>query len=92
MATSSNDNTISILNYKKPFNADLGSITDYFSSVLASDGKHDRGALKNGNLLFKDHFVHSITICKQYTKRTVSAKCRAQMKKAVTYQVSFFFK
>ena len=90
MATSSNDNAISIISYKRPFNIDLGSITDYFSSVLASDGSHDRGALKNGSLLFKDHFVHSITIWKQYTKRTISAKCRAQMKKATTYQVTFF--
>jgi hypothetical protein len=92
MATSINVNTISILDYKTPFNVDLGSITDYFSSVLASDGNRDRGALKNGNLLFKDHFVHSITICKQYTKRTISAKCRAQMKKSTTYQVAFLVK
>jgi hypothetical protein len=89
MATSSDITAVSIINYKRPFNIDLGSISEYFCSVLASDGSHNRGALKNGNLLFKDHFVHSINIYKQYTKRTVSAKCRAQMKKATTYQVVF---
>ncbi len=78
---------ISIVDYKRPFNVDLGSITEYFSSVLATDGNLNRGALKNGNLLFKDHFVHTITIVRDYTKRTISAKCRAQMKKATTYQV-----
>ena len=66
----------------------MGSITEYFSSVLATDGKLDRGALKNGNLLFNDHFVHSLSVLKQCTKRTIVAKCRAQMKKATTYQVS----
>ena len=90
MATSSLTNPISIVNYRRPFNIDLGSITEYFSSVLATDGNLDRGALKNGNLLFKDHYVHSINIYKQYTKRTISAKCRAQMKKATTYQVTSF--
>lgn len=88
MSTSPSITPISIINYKRPFNIDLGSITEYFCSVLASDGNHDRGALKNGNLLFKDHFVHSINIYKQYTKRTISGKCRAQMKKATTYQVT----
>ena len=82
MATSSLPTALSIINYKRPFNIDLGSITEYFSSVLASDGNHGRGALKNENLLFKDHFVHSISIYKQYTKRMISAKCRAQMKKS----------
>ncbi|CAF1529497.1 unnamed protein product [Adineta steineri] len=66
----------------------MGSITEYFCSVLASDGSHNRGALKDGNLLFRDHYVHSINIYKQYTKRTISAKCRAQMKKSTTYQIN----
>ncbi len=87
MSTSSCD-AISIVDYKRPFNVDLGSITEYFSSVLASDGNLNRGALKNGNLLFKDHFVNTITIVRHYTKRTISAKCRAQMKKSTTYEAS----
>ena len=85
---SSPSHIISIIDYKRPFNIDIGSITEYFSSVLASDGNLNRGALKNGNLLFKNHFVHNITIDRDYTKRIVSAKCRAQMKKSITYQVS----
>ncbi|CAF2776079.1 unnamed protein product [Rotaria sp. Silwood2] len=60
---------------------DLESITDYFSTVLASNGNLDRGALKNGNLLFNDHFIYNITIARDYIKRKKSAKCRAQMKK-----------
>ena len=88
MSSSSSSDVISIVDYKKPFNVDLGSITEYFSSVLASDGNLDRGALKNGNLLFKDHFVYNITITRDYEKRTISARCRAQMKKSITYQVS----
>lgn len=83
----SSSNIVSIVNYKKPFNIDLGSITDYFSTTLASDGNLDRGALKNGNLLFKDHFVFNISITRDYIKRKISAKCRAQMKKSITYQV-----
>jgi hypothetical protein len=79
---------VSIIDYKRPFNVDLGSITEYFSSVLASDGNLDRGALRNGNLLFKDHFIHNITIVRQYVKRIISAKCRAQMKKSTIYEVS----
>jgi hypothetical protein len=90
MATSSLTNAISIVDYKRPFNIDLGSITEYFSAVLATDGNINRGALKNGNLLFKEHFIHSINVYKQYVKRTISAKCRAQMKKATTYQVNSF--
>ena len=39
-------------------------------------------------ILFKDRFVHSINIYKQYTKRTISGKCRAQLKKSTTYQVT----
>jgi hypothetical protein len=88
MSSSSSSDVISIVDYKRPFNVDLGSITEYFSSVLASDGNLDRGALKNGNILFNDHFIHAITITRHYIKRTISAKCRAQMKKAITYQVS----
>lgn len=87
MTTPSSTAPISIINYKRPFNVDLGSITEYFCTILAFDGNRDRGSLKNGNLLFKDHFVNSINIYKQYTKRTISAKCRAQMKKSTTYQV-----
>ncbi|CAF5105755.1 unnamed protein product [Rotaria magnacalcarata] len=83
----SSPNVISIVDYKKPFNIDLGSITDYFSTALASDGNLDRGALKNGNRLFKDHFVFNISITRDYMKRKISAKCRAQMKKSVTYQI-----
>jgi hypothetical protein len=91
---SSSSHIISIIDYKRPFNIDIGSITEYFSSVLASDGNLNRGALKNGNLLFKNHFIHNITIVRDYTKRTISAKCRAQMKKSINYQVSrhiYFF-
>jgi hypothetical protein len=44
--------------------------------------------LKNGNLLFKDHFIHNITVARQYVKRIILAKCRAQMKKSTTYEVS----
>lgn len=84
----SSTHIFSIVDYKKPFNIDLGSITDYFSTVLASDGSLDRGALKNGNLLFKDHFIYNISITRDYIKRNISAKCRAQMKKALTYEVS----
>jgi len=84
----SSSHVLSIVDYKKPFNIDLGSITDYFSTVLASDGNLDRGALKNGNLLFKDHFIYNITITRDYIKRKISAKCRAQMKKSVTYEVN----
>ncbi|CAF1977923.1 unnamed protein product [Rotaria magnacalcarata] len=83
----SSPNVISIVDYKKPFNIDLGSITDYFSTALASDGNLDRRALKNGNRLFKDHFVFNISITRDYMKRKISAKCRAQMKKSVTYQI-----
>ncbi|CAF4098309.1 unnamed protein product [Rotaria sp. Silwood2] len=83
----SSSNVVSIVDYKKPFNIDLGSITDYFSQVLASDGNLDRGALKNGNLLFKDHFVFNISITRDYIKRKISAKCRAQMKKSVIYEM-----
>ena len=90
MATSSLTNAISIVDYKRPFNIDLGSITEYFSAVLATDGNIDRGALRNGNILFKEHFIHSINIYKYYIKRTISAKCRAQMKKSTTYQVNSF--
>ncbi|CAF3438753.1 unnamed protein product [Rotaria sp. Silwood2] len=88
MTTSLLSNPISIVNYRRAFNIDLGSITEYFSSVLATDGNLDRGALKNGNLLFKDHFIHSINIYKHYAKRTISAKCRAQMKKSTTYNLN----
>ena len=88
MAATSSSNVISIVNYNRPFNIDLGSIVEYFSSVLATDGNLDRGTLKNGNILFKDHFIHSVGIYKQYAKRTISAKCRAQMKKSTTYQVT----
>jgi hypothetical protein len=89
MASSSSSlDFVSIIDYKRPFNIDLGSITEYFSSVLASDGSLNRGALKNGNLLFKDHYIHSITVARQYVRRTILAKCRAQMKKSTTYEVS----
>ena len=84
----SSAHVFSIVDYKKPFNIDLGSITDYFSTVLATNGSLDRGALKHGNLLFKDHFIYNITIARDYIKRKISAKCRAQMKKSVTYEVS----
>ncbi|CAF2159589.1 unnamed protein product [Rotaria magnacalcarata] len=87
MSSSSLLDVVSIIDYKRPFNVDLGSITEYFSSVLASDGNLDRGALKNGNLLFKDHFIQNINVARQYVKRTIIAKCRAQMKKATTYEV-----
>ncbi|CAF4847063.1 unnamed protein product [Rotaria sp. Silwood2] len=87
MPSSSSSNIIPIVDYKKPFNVDLGSITEYFTSVLASDGNLDRGALKNGSRLFKDHFIHNINITRDYVKRTISAKCRAQMKKSIIYQV-----
>ncbi|CAF1434443.1 unnamed protein product [Rotaria magnacalcarata] len=87
MSSSSLLDVVSIIDYKRPFNVDLGSITEYFSSVLASDGNLDRGALKNGNLLFKDHFIQNINVARQYVKRTILAKCRAQMKKATTYEV-----
>ncbi|CAF1654234.1 unnamed protein product, partial [Adineta ricciae] len=86
--SSSPSYVISIVDYKRPFNVDIGSITEYFSSVLASDGNLNRGALKNGNLLFNDHFIHNITIVRDYAKRTISAKCRAQMKKSTTYQLN----
>jgi hypothetical protein len=88
MPSSSSLDVVSIIDYKRPFNVDLGSITEYFSSVLASDGNLDRGALKNGNLLFKDHFIHNITVARQYIKRIILAKCRAQMKKSTIYEVS----
>jgi hypothetical protein len=88
MSSSSSLDFVSIIDYKRPFNVDLGSIKEYFSSVLASDGALNRGALKNGNLLFKDHFIHNITVARQYVKRIIIAKCRAQMKKATTYEVS----
>lgn len=61
---------------------------EYFTSVLASDGNLSRGALRNGNLLFADHFVHNISVARCYTKRTIAPKCRAQMKKATVYQMS----
>ena len=86
MATSSS--SLSIVDYKRPFNVDASSITEYFCSVLASDGRSDRGALRNGNLLFKNHFVHSIGVSRRFIEITITAKCRAQMKKAVTYEVS----
>ncbi|CAF3413049.1 unnamed protein product [Rotaria sp. Silwood2] len=66
MPSSSSSNIIPIVDYKKPFNVDLGSITEYFTSVLASDGNLDRGALKNGSRLFKDHFIHNINITRDY--------------------------
>ena len=87
MLFSSKLDIVSIIDYKRPFNVDLSSITEYFSSVLASDGNLDRGALKNGSLLFKDHFLQNITIAREFTKRTISAKCRAQMKKSTVYEV-----
>lgn len=80
----------SILDYRRPFNVDISSITEYFCSVLASDGSFDRGALRNGNLLFKNHFVHNITVSRRFIEITVVAKCRAQMKKALSYEVSSF--
>ena len=48
MSPSPSCDIISIVDYKRPFNVDWGSITEYFSSVLAADGNLDRGALKNG--------------------------------------------
>ncbi|CAF4519710.1 unnamed protein product, partial [Rotaria magnacalcarata] len=83
----SSSHVLSIVDYKKPFNIDLGSITDYFSTVLATNGNLDRGALKNGNLLFKDHYIYNITITRDYIKRKISAKCRAQMKNLVTNEL-----
>ena len=65
-----------------------GSITEYFSSVLAADRNLDRGTLENDNLLFKDHFVHTITIVRHYIKKTISAKCRAEKKKSTTSEVN----
>ena len=90
MASSLSPLCLSIVDYKRPFNIDVSSIKEYFCSVLASDGSLDRGALRNGNLLFKSHFVHSIAISRRYIEITITAKCRAQMKKAVTYLVSHF--
>ncbi|CAF3428204.1 unnamed protein product [Rotaria socialis] len=90
MANSSSPSFISIVDYKRPFNIDVSSITEYFCSVLASDGSLDRGALRNGNLLFKNHFVHAIAISRRFIEITVTAKCRAQMKKAGNYQVNSF--
>lgn len=58
----SSSNFVSIVDYKKLFNIDFGSIGEYFSTVLASDDNLDRRALNNGNLLFKDHFVCNICI------------------------------
>ncbi|CAF1531677.1 unnamed protein product [Didymodactylos carnosus] len=87
MASTFSSSYISIIDYKRPFNIDASSITEYFCSVLASDGSLDRGALRNGNILFKNHFVHSIYISRRYIEITITAKCRAQMKKAVTYQL-----
>ncbi|CAF3184230.1 unnamed protein product [Rotaria socialis] len=87
MANSSSPSFISIVDYKRPFNIDVSSITEYFCSVLASDGSLDRGALRNGNLLFKNHFVHAIAISRRFIEITVTAKCRAQMKKAGNYQM-----
>ncbi|CAF1621492.1 unnamed protein product [Adineta ricciae] len=83
----SSSSSMSIVDYKRPFNVDASSITEYFCSVLASDGRSDRGALRNGNLLFKNHFVHSIAVSRRFIEVTIIAKCRAQMKKAVTYEV-----
>ena len=60
--------TISIIDYKRSFNIDFGSITECFSSVLAVDRNLDRSALKSGNLLFKDHIFHTITIVLHYIK------------------------
>jgi hypothetical protein len=90
MASSSSSSFISIVDYRRPLNIDVGSVTEYFCSVLASDGSLDRGALRNGNLLFKNHFVHTIAISRRFIEITVTAKCRAQMKKAVNYNVSYF--
>ncbi|CAF1507280.1 unnamed protein product [Adineta ricciae] len=59
---SPSSNFISIVEYKRPFNIDLSSTTEYFSLALASDGNLDRGALRNGNGLFKDHYIHNINI------------------------------
>ncbi|CAF3436763.1 unnamed protein product, partial [Rotaria sp. Silwood2] len=87
MSSSSSPDFVSIIDYKRPFNVDLGSITEYFSSVLASDGALNRGALKSGSLLFKDHFIYNITVARQYIERTILAKCRAQMKKSITYEI-----
>ncbi|CAF1570217.1 unnamed protein product [Adineta steineri] len=87
MATSSSLSCISIVDYRRPFNIGASSITEYFCSVLASDGRSNREALRNGNLLFRNHFVHSITISRRYIEITITAKCRAQMKKAVIYEV-----
>jgi hypothetical protein len=55
--------------------------SEYFASVLASDRVLGRGAFKNKNNIFKDHFVHNITITRDHTERTISAKYPAQMKK-----------
>ncbi|CAF1499954.1 unnamed protein product [Rotaria sordida] len=84
----SSSHTVSIVDYKRPFNIDLGSITEYFSSVLASDGNLGRGALRHGSLLFKNHFVHNITITRDYIKRSISAQCRAEMKKSINYELN----
>lgn len=80
----------SVINYKRPFNVDVSSVTEYFCSVLACDGKLDRGALRNGNLLFKDHFLQDIAVHRRFIELTIIAKCRAQMKKSTIYQVFIF--
>ncbi len=90
MRSSSTSSSTSIIDYRRAFNVDIGSITEYFSTVLASNGQLNRGALRNGNLLFQDYFLHNIAISRQYVKLTITAKCRAQMKKSKTYEVIYF--
>jgi len=90
MTSSSTSSSTSIIDYRRAFNVDIGSITEYFSTVLASNGELNRGALRNGNLLFQDYFLHNIAISRQYFKLTITAKCRAQMKKSKTYEVIYF--
>ncbi|CAF3376986.1 unnamed protein product [Rotaria socialis] len=87
MTLPSTSSFTSIIDYKRALNLDVGSIIEYFSSVLASDGKLDRGALRNGNLLFKDHFLQNIAVSRRFIELTITAKCRAQMKKATIYQL-----
>jgi hypothetical protein len=81
MSFSSTSHIISIVDYKKPFNVNMNSVKEYFASVLVSDRVLSRGAFKNRNIVFKDHFVHNITIIRDYIERIISAKYPAQMKK-----------
>ena len=67
----------SITDHKRPINIDASSITEYFSSVLTSDGKLDRVAVRNGNLLFQDHFLQNIAVSRRFIELTVTAKYRA---------------